>query len=79
MDKETLLWNQYNVLRDEIRGADSLNYQIMEVVVGACAAILVAGFNQANPLLRCFISLCIFVVTYPGYQLLYSNRRGERA
>lgn len=75
MDEETQLWNQYQNLRDEIKSADAVIYQIMGLVVGASAAILVAGFNQSDLLLRCFIFLCVFVVTYPGYQLLYSSRR----
>jgi len=75
MDKENQLWNEYQNLRDEIRGADSLNYQIIGIVVGAVAAILTTGVSQEEPVARLLIFLCCYVVTIPGYRLLQGNRR----
>jgi hypothetical protein len=75
MDKEAQLLKEYQNLRDEIRGADSLNYQILGIVVGAVAAILTTGFSQSDPSVRFLIFLCVYVVTIPGYRLLQGNRR----
>jgi len=75
MDKETQLLKEYQNLRDEIRGADSLNYQILGIIVGAVAAILTTGFSQTDPNVRFLIFLCIYIVTIPGYRLLQGNRR----
>lgn len=75
MDKETQLWNQYTLLREEIKQADELNYQILGVVVGATAVILTTGFSQNDPFVRIFIFLCVYVVTIPAYRLTIGNRR----
>lgn len=75
MDKQTQIWNEHQHLQDEIRAADSLNYQILGIVVGAVAAILTAGFSKVDSGLRFFIFLCVYVVTIPGYRLLQGNRR----
>jgi len=75
IDKETQLWREYESLRSEIRGADSLNYQIMGIVVGAVAALLTTGFKEAEPIIRLLVFLCVYVVTIPGYRLLQGNRR----
>jgi hypothetical protein len=75
MEKEEQLLKEYQNLRDEIRGADSLNYQILGIVVGAVAAILTTGFTQTDASIRLLIFLCIYVVTLPGYRLLKGNRR----
>lgn len=74
MNKEAQLWNEYLILREEIKTADTLNYQILGIVVGAVAVILVAGFGQANLLIRSLVFLCTYVVTVPGYRLLRGNR-----
>jgi hypothetical protein len=75
MDKEQQLWNEYAVLRDEIKSADTIKYQIMGFVVAAAAAILVKGFDQANLFARSFIVMCVYIVTFPGYRLLLANQR----
>ena len=75
MDKDTQLWNEYESLRDEIRSADSLNYQITGIVVAAVATLLTTGFTQADATIRLFVFLCAYIVTIPGYRLLQGNRR----
>jgi len=70
MDKQSQLWNEYQHLRDETRGADSLNYQIMGIVVGAVAAILTTGVSQEEPVARLLVLLGCYVVTIPSYRLL---------
>ena len=75
MDKSAQLWNEYESLRDELKSADSLNYQIVGLLVGAVAAILTAGFTQTNPMARLAIFLCVYVVSVPGYRMLQGNRR----
>ncbi len=75
MDRDTQIWNEYQSLREEIRGTDSLNYQILAIVVGVSAIILAMGFTQADPLVRFFIFLCVYLITIPGYRLLQTNRR----
>ena len=45
MDKENQLLHEYESLRSEIRTADSLNYQIIGIVVGAVAVLLTTGFK----------------------------------
>jgi hypothetical protein len=75
MDKDTQLWHEYESLRSEIRNADTLNYQIIGIVVGAVALLLTTGFREPDPISRLFIFLCVFVVTIPAYRLLQGNRR----
>jgi uncharacterized damage-inducible protein DinB len=74
VEEDIQLWNQYQSLREEIRGADSLNYQIMAIVAGAVAALLTTGVKEADSLTRVCIFLCVYVVTIPGYRLLQGNR-----
>lgn len=74
MESQTQLWNQYQNLREEIRGADSLNYQIMGIVVGAAAALLTTAIRESDPLVRSLSFMCVYVVTFPGYRLLWGNR-----
>jgi hypothetical protein len=52
MSKEDQFWKEYSILRDEMKQADVLKYQITGVIVAAVAAILVAGFNQSNLLVK---------------------------
>ena len=75
MEKSAQLWNEYESLRDELKSADSLNYQIVGLLVGAVAAILTTGFTQTNPMARLAIFLCVYVVSVPGYRMLQGNRR----
>jgi len=75
MEKESQIWNEYHSLREEIRVADSLNCQIMGIIIGAVALILTTGVGQAKPSARVMAFLCSYVVTYPGYRLLQGNRR----
>jgi hypothetical protein len=53
MESQTQLWNQYQNLREEIRGADSLNYQIMGIVVGAAAALLTTAIREGDLPRKC--------------------------
>ena len=50
MESQAQLWNQYQNLREEIRGADSLNYQIMGIIVGAVAALLTTAIKEGDSL-----------------------------
>lgn len=75
MEKENQIWDEYHSLREEIRVADSLNCQIMGIIIGAVALILTTGVAQAKPSARVIAFLCTYVVTYPGYRLLQGNRR----
>ena len=75
MEKESQIWNEYHSLREEIRVADSLNCQIMGIIIGAVALILTTGVGQTKPSARVMAFLCSYVVTYPGYRLLQGNRR----
>ncbi len=75
MDKDTQLWQEYEFLHNEVLGADSLNFQVMGIIVGAVAALLTAGFKETDPTSRLFVFLCVYVVTIPGYRLLQGNRR----
>jgi hypothetical protein len=74
MDDGTQCWNQYNILRDEIKLADTQNYQILGVAIAASAAILNAGLDQTDSLIRYLVLLTVFVITAPAYQLLRGNR-----
>jgi hypothetical protein len=75
MEKELQSWNEYHGLREEIRIADSLNYQIMGILIGAVSLILTTGVAQSKPSASIAAFLCSYVVTYPGYRLLQGNRR----
>ncbi|MFM9088143.1 MAG: hypothetical protein ACKOPT_08380, partial [Cyanobium sp.] len=66
MEKENQIWNEYHSLREEIRVADSLNCQIMGIIIGAVALILATGVGQAKPSARVMAFLCSYVITYPG-------------
>ncbi|MDQ3707566.1 MAG: hypothetical protein M3437_20525 [Chloroflexota bacterium] len=74
MDKQTQVWNHYLTLRDEIMRADSLNYQIIGIVIAAVAAILNASFNFQDAFARLLALLSVYVVTVPAYSLLRGNR-----
>jgi hypothetical protein len=74
MESQAQLWNQYHSLREEIRGADSLNSQIMGIVVGAVAVLLTTAIKENEPLVRSLVFMCVYVVTVPGYRLLRGNR-----
>jgi len=74
-NKEDQLLKEYAMLREEIKSADTLKYQIMGIAVGAVGAILVASFNQSNLLVRSLVALCAYVVTIPAYEMLVGNAR----
>ena len=67
-NKEDQLWKEYAMLREEIKSADTLKYQIMGIAVGAVGAILVASFNQSNFLVRSLVALCAYIITIPAYR-----------
>lgn len=70
MDREQLLWNHYQQLSDEIRSADSLNYQVIGFVVAAVVALINAAFGKQSYEDRCWILLTVYAVTVPGRFLL---------
>jgi|ERR1700752_3588500 uncharacterized membrane protein len=74
-NKEDQLWKEYAMLREEIKSADTLKYQITGIAVGAVGAILVASFNQSNFLVRSLVALCAYIVTIPAYEMLIGNMR----
>jgi hypothetical protein len=74
-NKEDQLLKEYLMLRDELKSADTLKYQIMGIMVGAVGAILVASFNQTNFLVRSLIVLCAYIITIPAYNMLLGNMR----
>jgi len=74
MDKDIQIWNQYEDLRKEIIKADSLNYQIIGIVVAGVAAIITASFSRNDFLERYIILLCVYLITFPGNLLLIGNR-----
>lgn len=74
MDKETQLWNQYASLREEIKAADALCFQILGIIVGAVTTILATSIGQSDPMVRFFAFLCVYVVTIPGYRLIAGKR-----
>ncbi len=75
MTKAEQLWGEYQSLREEIRGADTVNFQVLGILVGAAALILTAGFGQPKPTSRLLMFLCIFAVTIPVQRFLEGNRR----
>lgn len=74
-NKEDQLWKEYAMLREEIKSADTLKYQITGIAVGAVGAILVASFNQSNLLVRSLVASCAYIVTIPAYEMLVGNMR----
>lgn len=75
MDETTQLWNAYSDLRSEIKAADSLNYQILGIMVAAVTALLAAGFKDIHHLNGLLIITCVYAITSPAYALLRGNRR----
>jgi len=76
MDEKNELWNQYQTLRDEIKGSDTLNFQIIGVIIAAVVAIIIEGFKQTNLVTKTLTFICVYLVTIPGFQILLGNRRG---
>jgi hypothetical protein len=65
---------EYNSLRAEIQAADSLNYQITFLTIGAVGAILSAASTQ--PIVTAlFMCVLAYVVIFLSYGLLCGNRR----
>ncbi len=75
MDRETQLWNQYVGLREEIKAADALCYQVLGIVIAAVTTILTASLGQANPHIRFWTFLCVYIITIPAYSILEGKRR----
>ena len=75
MEPEQLLWNQYQQLTDEIKSADTLNYQALGIVIAASVAIVNAAFTRSSPEERFILLLTVFAVTIPGGFLLQVARR----
>jgi hypothetical protein len=73
-EKDKQLWNEYQFLRDEVKTADTQNYQIIAGVVAAATLIFKTGFEQSNPLIRLCIFLSVYLITIPAYRLLQGNR-----
>ncbi len=68
------LLTEYEILRDEIRAADTQNYQILAALIGASAVIFVNAFNQDDPAMRFFTFMSLYIITIPGYGILRGNR-----
>src|SRR6478736_3333078 len=65
---------EYNSLRAEIQAADSLNYQIKFITIGAVGAILSTASTQ--PIVTAlFMCVLAYVVIFLSYGLLCGNRR----
>ncbi|HQU85521.1 MAG TPA: hypothetical protein PKY59_20470 [Pyrinomonadaceae bacterium] len=74
-NREDQLLKEYLMLRDEIKSADTLRYQILGIMVTAVSAILVASFNQSDFIARSLIALCAYIITIPSFSLLVGNMR----
>ncbi len=74
MDKHAQLWNQYQHLTDEIKAADSQNFQILGVVIAAVVAILNAGLANSDPATRFWMLLSGYILTYPARRLFAGNQ-----
>lgn len=75
MDEKQLLWDHYVQLSQEITAADTLNYQIIGVVVAAVVALFGAAFGKSSIEDRCWILMTVYAVTVPGRFLLEVARR----
>ena len=64
----------YELLTQEIQAAESQTYQVVSVGAGAIAAILAAGFNQRDHVLRLFMFLTSYLIIFPMVRLLSGNR-----
>jgi membrane associated rhomboid family serine protease len=64
----------YDLLTQELRDAENQIYQIVNVGSGAVAAILAAGFNQSNHVLRLFMFLTSYLIIIPMIRLIKGNR-----
>jgi hypothetical protein len=64
----------YDLLTQELRDAENQIYQIVNVGSGAIAAILAAGFNQSNAVLRLFMFLTSYLIIFPMIRLIRGNR-----
>lgn len=75
-NEQFLLWNHYKDLRDELIHADSLNYKIIGVIIGAVAAIFNVGLFKGSGLSdQILIFLTVYVITISGFELLKGNRK----
>ena len=64
----------YDLLTQELRDAENQIYQIVNIGSAAVAAILAAGFNQSNHVLRLFIFLTSYLIIIPMIRLIKGNR-----
>src|SRR4029077_17024305 len=74
MDEADGKWKLYDLLTQELRDAENQIYQIVNVGTGAVAAILAAGFNQSNHVLRLFMFLTPYLIIIPMIRLVKGNR-----
>lgn len=74
MDDSSGSMKLYDLLTQEIQTAENQTYQIVSVGIGAVAAILAAGFNQSNHVLRFFMFLTAYLIIIPMIRLLKGNR-----
>jgi len=74
LDDNEILWNHYHQLTEEIRSLDTLNYQIIGVVVVGAASLVAAAFNRNSLEDRSWILLSIFALIIPGIRFLGSTR-----
>ncbi|MBL8152644.1 MAG: hypothetical protein JNM70_00550 [Anaerolineae bacterium] len=74
MDSDTQLWNLYQLLREEIRATDTLDYQILGIAIGASALIVATGFDQTNAFAQYLVFLCVFLVTTPAWSMIIATK-----
>ena len=74
MDENSGSMKLYDLLTQEIQSAENQTYQIVSIGIGALAAILAAGFNQSNHVLRFFMFLTAYLIIIPMIRLLKGNR-----
>lgn len=74
MDRAAERLKLYELLTQEIQSAETQTYQVVSVGAGAIAAILAAGFNQRDHILRVFMFLTSYLIIFPMVRLLAGNR-----
>jgi hypothetical protein len=74
MESNGELLKVYELLTQEIQTAEAQTYQLVSIGAGAVAAILAAGFNQQDDVLRLFMFLTPYLIIFPVIRLLSGNR-----
>jgi hypothetical protein len=74
MESNGELLKVYELLTQEIQSAETQTYQLVSIGAGAVAAILAAGFNQRDDILRLFMCLTSYLIILAVIRLLGGNR-----